>query len=99
MCSLYSLDVFPLYHSTEIKTKTINLRTKSQVQNPQNVKLTLDSAKDKVIIEWEPVKCAKSYKIFQKFPSSRVGQGSQWTYLTNKQKVRLNSPEPCSTVR
>ena len=102
MCSVYSLDVFPLYNNSEIKTKTTQLRTKSLVQNPKNVKLSLDSVKEKVNIQWDSVKCANNYKIFQKFssPSSPPSsKGSEWTYLTNKVKARLNSPEPCSLVR
>ena len=97
MCSVYSYDVFTLYNSSEIKTKTTHFTTKSQVQNPKNVKITLDAVKDKVTIQWDPVKCAKSYKIFQKFAAS--SSRSQWTYLSNKEKVRLNSPEPCSVLR
>ena len=102
MCSVYSLDVFPLYNNSEIKTKTTQLRTKSSVQNPKNVKLSLDSVKDKVNIQWDSVKCANNYKIFQKLSSpasSHSSKGSEWTYLTNKVKARLNSPEPCSLVR
>ena len=102
MCSVYSLDVFPLYNNSEIKTKTTQLRTKSLVQNPKNVKLSLDSVRDKVNIQWDSVKCANNYKIFQKFSSPaspHASKGSEWTYLTNKVKARLNSPEPCSRVR
>ena len=102
MCSVYSLDVFPLYNNSEIKTKTTKLRTKSSVQNPKNVKLSLDSVRDKVNIQWDSVKCAKNYKIFQKFSSPlspHSSKGSEWTYLTNKVKARLKSPEPCSRVR
>ena len=102
MCSVYSLDVFPLYNNSEIKTKTTQLRTKSLVQNPKNVKLSLDSVKEKVNIQWDSVKCANNYKIFQKLSSPaspHSSKGSEWTYLTNKVKARLNSPEPCSLVR
>ena len=102
MCSVYSLDVFPLYNNSEIKTKTTKLRTKSSVQNPKNVKLSLDSVKDKVNIQWDSVKCANNYKISQKFSSPaspHSSKGSEWTYLTNKVKARLNSPPPCSLAR
>ena len=102
MCSIYSLDIFPLYNGSEIKTKTTKFRTKSQVQNPKNVKLTLDRVKDKVNIQWDSVKCANNYKIFQELSSPtspHSSKGSEWTYLTNKVKARLNSPEPCSLVR
>ena len=50
MCSLYTLDVFPLYDGGEIKTRTSTFRTKSPVQNPQNVQISIDNRNDSWLV-------------------------------------------------
>ena len=96
MCSVYTLDIFPLYRKREIKTKTTKFRTQSPIQNPLNVQILVDSIKDKVNFSWDKVQCATGYKVLQKLEKS---DSADWTFLTTKQQLGLDSPEPCSTVR
>ena len=54
------------------------------------------AAKDKVNFSWDKVKCAAGYKVLQKLENS---DSSDWTFLTTKLQLNLDSPEPCSTIR
>ena len=96
MCSVYTIDIFPLYRKSEVRTKTIKFRTQSPIQNPLNVQISVDSAKDKVNFSWDKVKCAAGYKVLQKLENS---DSADWTFLTTKLQLDLDSPEPCSTIR
>ena len=96
MCSVYTVDIFPLYRKSEIRTKTVKFRTQSPIQNPLNVQISVDTAKDKVNFSWDKVKCASGYKVLQKLENS---DSADWTFLTTKLQLDLDSPEPCSTIR
>ena len=96
MCSVYTIDIFPLYRKSEIRTKSTKFRTQSPVQNPLNVQISVDTAKDKVNFSWDKVKCASGYKVLQKLENS---DSADWTFLTTKLQLDLDSPEPCSTIR
>ena len=98
MCSLYTLDVFPLYDKSEIKTKTITFRTKSPVQNPQNVQISIDNTNDKLNFTWDQVQCSAGYKVLQKYQDSDSDK-ADWTFLTTKPIISLDSPQPCSLLR
>ena len=97
-CSTYVLDIFPLYRKSEIKTKTVKFRTKSPVQNPANVQISVDGDKDKIKFEWKSVECAAGYKVLQKLQTSQ-SEDADWTYLTMKPQLEIDSPEPCTKLR
>ena len=98
MCSIYSLDIFPLYRKTEIKTKSTKFKTKSPVENPKNVKVSLDSENDQVKFEWEAVNCASGYKVVQKLQDSE-SSSVDWTFLTDKAQLSIPAQEPCTKLR
>ena len=98
MCSVYSLDVYPLYRKTEIRTKSTKFKTKSPVQNPKNVKISLDAANDKVKFEWEPVSCCSGYKVIQKLQDSE-SSSADWTFLTDKPELIIPAHDPCTKLR
>ena len=101
MCSTYVLDIFPLYRKSEIKTKTVKFRTKSPVQNPANVQISVDGDKDKIKFEWKSVECAAGYKVLQKLQKSdsEHSEDADWTFLTMKSQLEIDSPEPCTKLR